>query len=431
MILGYCRVSTTKSEQDTSVKAQRQQLQSAGCQRIVEERRSAYKDSRRPGWETCKELIRSGMVSRFVVVSLSRASRRQETGEMSLLCKEHGVEFEVLTGGPVDVTTPEGLLNVGIQDTVNRFDSLLKSVRVKQGTAARRKAGATAIGKCPFGYCYNGRQPEPDPSQWALAQRLWAELSAQEFRASKLLHEQPQWAEHFSNSGLIRWMRNPMLMGIPRYDSEPVEPLVSPDEWERCQRLLETRSFHRPRGGKVIRLCSGLVVCSGCGRRMSYMMANNKPRIKCMYPPCGYYGRGLAEWKIRAQLIEALRESVHRLAEVANQPKATRQKTYTAEELAQRKQLEQLLRLQAEGVEGLEKPISDLRLALKVRKTMTGGTPPWHIWKQLILAPGALETATDQELRAVAFDLVEELSYIGDPNVIRVTFRDGAEGDPQ
>ena len=431
MILGYCRVSTTKSEQDTSVKAQRQQLQSAGCQRIVEERRSAFKDSRRPGWETCKELIRSGMVSKFVVVSLSRASRRQETGEMSLLCKDHGVEFEVLTGGPVDVTTPEGLLNVGIQDTVNRFDSLLKSVRVRQGTAARRKAGATAIGKCPFGYRYNGRQPEPDPSQWALAQRLWAELSAQEFRATKLLHEQPQWAEHFSNSGLIRWMRNPMLMGIPRYDSEPVEPLVSPGEWDRCQRLLETRSFHKPRGGKVIRLCSGLVVCSGCGRRMNYAWANNKPRIKCMYPPCGYYGRGLAESKIRAQLIAALRESVHRLAEVANQPKATRQKTYTAEELAQRKQLEQLLKLQAEGVEGLEKPISDLRLALKVRKTMTGGAPPWDVWKQLILAPGALEAATDQELRAIAFDLVEEVSYIGDPNMVRVTFRDSAEGNPQ
>ena len=150
-----------------------------------------------------------------------------------------------------------------------------------------------------------------------------------------------------------------------------------------------------------------------------------------MYPPCGYYGRGLAESKIRAQLIAALRESVHRLAEVANQPKATRQKTYTAEELAQRKQLEQLLKLQAEGVEGLEKPISDLRLALKVRKTMTGGAPPWDVWKQLILAPGALEAATDQELRAIAFDLVQEVSYIGDPNMVRVTFRDSAEGNPQ
>ena len=93
--------------------------------------------------------------------------------------------------------------------------------------------------------------------------------------------------------------------------------------------------------------------------------------------------------------------------------------------------MEQLLKLQAEGVEGLEKPISDLRLALKVRKTMPGGAPPWHVWQQLILAPGALEAATDQELRAVAFDLVEELSYIGDPNVIRVTFRDGTEGNPQ
>ena len=136
MILGYCRVSTTKAEQDTSVKAQREQLLAAGCERIVAERRSAFKAGRRPGWEACKELIRSGMVRRFVVVSLSRASRRQETAEMSELCNEQGVEFEALAGGPVNVATPEGLLNVGIQDTVNRFDSLMKSVRVKQGVAA-------------------------------------------------------------------------------------------------------------------------------------------------------------------------------------------------------------------------------------------------------------------------------------------------------
>ena len=108
MILGYCRVSTTKAEQDTSVKAQRMQLQSAGCERIVEERRSAFNAGKRPGWETCKELIRSGLVSKFVVVSLSRASRRQETAEMSELCNEQGVQFEALAGGPVNVNDEFG-----------------------------------------------------------------------------------------------------------------------------------------------------------------------------------------------------------------------------------------------------------------------------------------------------------------------------------
>ena len=77
MKLGYCRVSTEKAEQDTSVKAQtHDQLKAAGCTRIVQERRSAYKAARRPGWESCKEMIASGLVTEFVVVSLSRASRR-------------------------------------------------------------------------------------------------------------------------------------------------------------------------------------------------------------------------------------------------------------------------------------------------------------------------------------------------------------------
>ena len=428
MILGYCRVSTTKAEQDTSVKAQREQLLAAGCERIVTERRSAFKAGRRPGWEACKELIRSGMVRRFVVVSLSRASRRQETAEMSELCNEQGVAFEALAGGPVNVATPEGLLNVGIQDTVNRFDSLMKSVRVKQGVAARKAAGATAIGKCPFGYRYNGKHPEPDPKQWKKAQKLWAELEAVEFRANQVLRANPQWSEHFSNAGLYRWIRNPMLMGLPRYDCDPVEPLVDRDSWAAAQRLIDARTFTGARAPRRTRLFSTMVLCDKCGRPLSYMQSAGKPRLKCMNPACEWYGRGLAEWKVRDQVVRELREIAGRAAELLNKPKATKHQICTAEQLELHSQLDDLLALQSRGVPELDKSISDLRMRLRA----TPDTRPAADWSRvlpIIQEVGVLEAFSDEQLRAVLLDLIDEIRYVGRIDVVRVTFRDGPD-DP-
>ena len=96
---------------------------------------------------------------------------------MSELCNAHNVEFLALSGGAIDVSTPEGFLNVTMQDGINRFDSMHKSLRVRQGMEARRQAGSTAIGRCPFGYRYDGTKPVPDPKQWNLAKRLWAEVA--------------------------------------------------------------------------------------------------------------------------------------------------------------------------------------------------------------------------------------------------------------
>ena len=131
MKVGYARVSTDKAEQDQSVDAQVQALRAAGCQKILQERRSAFKGKRKQ-WEAAKDLIQSGKVTHFMVCSLSRGSRQGENKEMSRLCKANGVEFIILDGTQSDVTTPEGLLMVSIFDAVNEADSLIKGMAVKR-----------------------------------------------------------------------------------------------------------------------------------------------------------------------------------------------------------------------------------------------------------------------------------------------------------
>ena len=421
MILGYARVSTTKGEQKTSLAAQKEQLRAAGCFRVITEQRSAFKSNRRPGWESCKELIRSGLVTKFIVVSLARASRRQETAQMSELCNEYGVEFQSLSGGAIDVSTPEGFLNVTMQDGINRFDSMHKSLRVKQGMEARRQAGSTAIGRCPFGYRYDGIKPVPDPKQWNQAKRLWAELVETEFRANHVLRHGTRW--NFSNSGLIRWMRNPILYGVVGYSDHTVEPLVTKAEWDRCQSVLNSRSFHHSRAPRQIRLLSQQVTCQSCGRFLNYTKGGHRWRMKCMNPSCRWYGRGMAEWKIREQLLEALRLRVDAMADLANQPRPLNNQL-TPDQVAAQRDLDMALQLRERGMDIPEASLRDLRLRLRPAQPIAGAD--WNNWADLIRQENFLEGMTDGELRAVLLELVEQTLYIGDVSKVEITLRDPA-----
>ena len=426
MILGYARVSTDKRDQDTSVKAQLEQLKAAGCVKIVKERRSAFKDARRPGWEACKEMIAEGLVTKFVVVSLSRASRRQETAEMSELCNQCNVEFVALTGGNVDVSTPEGLLNVGIQDTINRFDSTLKSVRIKQGLTARRRSGATAAGNCPFGWKYDGNKPAPDPKQWKKAKELWADLEANEFRPMPVLKT---GRYPFKLTGLCNWMRNPILYGVLSYSDVTCEPLVTQEEWLRCQNLLDSRKIKGGRSPKRIHLFTQAVTCHECGRFLhvkgsgGHKAQRGTFRLKCMHAPCTHFGKGISCDKVKAQVIAHLVNSVDDMAAAMEEVKP-RDRTLTPEQIAAQRDLDQCLELQERGIAIDQKSISELRAKLAVSVDLPG--PNWGYWRNFIREHSILERMTDDELRSVISELVEEIRYVGSPVKVQITLRDAA-----
>ncbi len=424
MDLGYCRVSTTDSHQDTSITAQAEQLKAAGCIRVISERKSAYKDHVRPGWELCKELISSGQVRRFCIVSLSRGSRRQENAAMSELCSEHGVIFECLTGGPVDVSQPEGFLNVGIQDTINRFDSLIKSKRVQQGREARQRAGATAYGKCPYGYRYSGSKPEPDPKSWKAARLLWERLRDEEFSPLPVIRK---YKYPFSRTGLYKWLRNPILKGSPAYAPHiSVEPLVTHEEFEYCRNVLESRAINKTRAVKNTRLFSGLLTCESCQRKLNVegrsRMSKNGRRYKCMRIPCKYYGKGISENFVRSQPIDILRENVDKLVAIVQTTTQPKHFQLTEDQKAAQQLLDRALALKADGIDVSNKSIADLKRRLLPADAPA--LPNWDGFAEMIRFPGLLEKASDKELRAIFFELISEFIYVGNTTEIKIRIQD-------
>jgi hypothetical protein len=208
------------------------------------------------------------------------------------------------------------------------------------------------------------------------------------------------------------------LRGIVNHEPERVTALVSWEEWQQARRLMESRRIGGTRAPRVVRVFSGLVRCSFCGKALHYAMNAGQPRLKCTNLHCSHYGRGLAEWKVRQHVVAKLRTAADCMASTAAAP--TIDEPASADH-AKRAQIAQLEALAAQGVPGLGPTIESMRLELLAPPP--AASVNWVGLRELLIQPGALESASDEELRAVVLELIDQILYVGDPSRVKVRLR--------
>lgn len=422
VIIGYARVSTDKAEQDISIAEQVQQLKAAGCDRVIAERRSAHKDAARPGWDELLALVAGGRVRRVVACSLSRLSRRGEDVPFLRMCARLRVEVQLLDGTPADTADPSGKLLTGVLSLVNEIDSDIKAINIRNGLARRKAQGHYACGRVPFGYAYDGSQVVIHPEQFRKARQLWDQLAALEFNMPATIRRHGlQW----SPRGLGRWINNPILRGVVNNEAGRVTPLISWEEWQQARRLLDSRRTAGARAPRVLRVFSGIVRCRFCSKALHYAMAAGRPRLKCTNLHCSHYGRGLAEWKVKQQVIEELRNAASAMAIIST---AELQVEPSPVDQAKQQQVAQLEALAAQGVPGLGPTIEALKLELLAPAPVASAN--WGAYREMLARVGVIERATVEELRAVLLELVAEVLYVGDPRRVKVRLRDRPSNDP-
>jgi len=418
MKAGYCRVSTGKAEQDLSIEHQQASLLEAGCEVVFVERRSAYKRHiKRREWEKFKGFIADGVITEAVLINLQRTTRACESEAFFELCKTVNCKVTVLDGTDINTDNVQGFLMVRMQDTVNKMESMMKSKAVLAAHQRLKKAGHTCVGNCPFGYRYDGKKPEPDPNQFEQAKQLWAHLKRNNYAASQTLREGNY---KFSTPGLVRWMRNPMLRGEVYGTTNAVEALITEQEYLAAERALKQRSFHSPNRKRVERLLTGLVHCQSCSKPLYYMKTAGKSRLKCMNNKCDFYGRGLAEFKVKDQVIEAINANAQRLGQKGQQRKST---DVNPEHNKWQEDLAMLLDLQKRGVPGLEPQIKDYRLKLLPPETKQSSAD-WSSLAIRVRDQVDFSRFSEEDLRELLLEFVADLIYVGDPNRIEVRLRD-------
>ena len=426
MRVGYCRVSTRKSEQDISLEGQQQQLKQAGCDEVIVERASAFKGERK-GWTRLWALVASGKVREVLVVDQSRLSRSGDDLTFLEACAVKGVTVRALTGGNIETESVGGFIQAGVMSVMNQAYSRLNSAKVKDGIARRRAAGHYAVGYVPFGYAYVNGVVVPHRENFDKARARWQWLMAHEMNIHAFCVAHPEC----SYEGMRNWVRNPMLRGVVPYQKDGVEPVIPPGEWAVAKRLLLRRRQSRapastPSTKRNAYLFSGLIRCESCQKNLQRVVTPyGRVRWKCAKPGCGFYGKSVAETVVQEACLDALRGQAHRLAAEAQQASGATQLEMTPEQIEITKNLEALELLRDSGTPELDKSIEILRERLTVTTPDPG--PDWSGLVSLIEAPGVLERFTPSQLRPLLLEYVAMVLYIGDPRKVTVVLSEGQQ----
>jgi DNA invertase Pin-like site-specific DNA recombinase len=146
--LGYARVSTD----DQTMDLQKDALRLAGCLDIYEETASG-KRQERPALAHVLRACREGDV--LVVWKLDRLGRSlRHLIEIVEELHQRGCGFQVLTGVPVDTSTPHGRFAFQLFGALAEYERELIRERVMAGLAAARARGRKG-----------GRRPKLSPEQ--------------------------------------------------------------------------------------------------------------------------------------------------------------------------------------------------------------------------------------------------------------------------
>lgn len=416
MRIGYCRVSSGSDQQAISLEAQQRQFEAAGCDQVLAEQASAYREGvRRPAWERLLSLVASGEATEVMVIDQSRLSRQGEDLRFLKLCAVRGVRVMDVHGTAIEVASYGGFVSAGVQSVINEANSMLASIKVRNGIARRKQQGYMGTGRCPFGYRIINGIAEPNPETWAAARAQFDGLMAMGMNITQYLRRS---GSHWSTNGLRKWVKNPMLRGYAQGRWGAVEPLISAAEYEQALLLM-------PKGGartgvqrvQQQRLLSRLVRCSGCGRNLAYRPDRGNWYLRCVRPDCRFFSRGIQAAKVRQQCCLALTQLAEQMADEANQGDQQQASPEEQQLVADLQALKALahLPLVREQMAALEQRLAHLREA---------PSASWCADRQALVRlfgdAEVLQRASDDELRPLLLTYIAEILYVGNPTAVEV-----------
>jgi DNA invertase Pin-like site-specific DNA recombinase len=278
---GYARVSTRDQDPQLQINA----LEAAGCWPIVKEHASGVAKQRPVLDQVLGQLARG---DQFTVWKLDRLGRSITFLHRTIEdLTERGVAFRSLTD-PIDTTSPQGRLQLGILASFAAFERELIRERTLAGKARMRAEGRHTGGPALYGW-------EPDhvtvnESEAALIRLVTLHLLRGQpmGRIVDLINARPGWfprprrADRWRVTPLIRALENPTTASI-----------VGDDQHRKLVKILGRNRGQGKGGGRPARnLLSGILACARCGSPMYATQQGGRNRAPQWVYKCRQAGGG-------------------------------------------------------------------------------------------------------------------------------------------
>jgi site-specific DNA recombinase len=290
----YIRVSTLEqAKEGYSIAAQKERL-TAFCTALgwadykfyVDEGVSA-KDTNRPQLQMLLDHIKTRSISTILVYRLDRFTRRvKDLHKMLEFLEEHKCAFKSATE-PYDTSTAMGKLFITIVAALAEWETDNLSERVKMALEEKAAEGER-VGNAPFGFDLSPKEKLVKNEQSAIVMEM-IDLFKSGYSANKIANHLNQRYNHrqWHAQGVLRVFKNPALYGATRWNDkvfeETHEGLITKEEFNQLQNMLNDRSLHRRRDVVNTYLFQGIISCPQCSRSLSVNRYTRKKKDGSTY----------------------------------------------------------------------------------------------------------------------------------------------------
>ena len=302
----YVRVSTGYQVDKDSLPFQKKELK-AYCEHVLhidknrieifEDAGKSGKNTKRPAFERMMEKVKHGQVSHVVVYKIDRISRNLI--DFSIMYNEfkyHRVAF-ISLNEQFDTSSAMGEAMLKIVLVFAEMERKLTSERVIDVMIGRAQSGLWNGARVPYGWDWDDEKKCPVHSkvEAKYVKQMYEDYLnggssvsiAKSYNANKIPTKR---GGEWTSKTIADVIRNPMNKGDYRYNyresargrkkpQEEViyikgvfEPLVSINDWEKANKLMDGRGFKMNSSGQVImnkrcNVFTGLIFCGKCGER--------------------------------------------------------------------------------------------------------------------------------------------------------------------